>query len=54
MGTVWIAWAHGVGQEPLQADARCMHFHGSRAEIQAQTVAEALRGLLSIAESHRK
>lgn len=54
VGTVWIAWAHGVGQEPLQADARCMHFHGSRGDIQAQTVAEALRGLLSIAEVHRK
>lgn len=52
VGTVWIAWAHGEGQEPLQADARCMHFTGNRAEIQAQTVAEALRGLLSIAELH--
>lgn len=52
VGTVWLAWAHGEGQEPVQVEARCMHFSGSRGEIQAQTVAEALRGLISIAESH--
>lgn len=54
VGTVWIGWAHGEGQEPVKADARCMHFSGSRAEIQAQTVAEALKGMLDIAESHRR
>ncbi|WP_078084929.1 CinA family protein [Microbulbifer mangrovi] len=53
VGTVWIAWAHGEGQEPVTVDARCMHFSGSRAEIQTQTVVAALQGLLDIAESHR-
>ncbi|WGL16610.1 CinA family protein [Microbulbifer bruguierae] len=54
VGTVWIAWAHGQGQEPVAVEARCMHFNGSRAEVQAQTVAEALTGLLAIAREHRK
>ncbi|QKX17705.1 CinA family protein [Microbulbifer sp. YPW1] len=53
VGTVWIAWAHGEGQEPVKVDARCMHFTGSRADIQAQTVVAALQGMLDIAESHR-
>ena len=52
VGTVWIAWAHGEGQEPVQVEARCVHFDGNRHQIQEQTVAEALRGLLSIAEAH--
>ncbi|WP_241292479.1 CinA family protein [Microbulbifer celer] len=52
VGTVWIAWAHGEGQEPVTVDARCIQFSGDRHEVQSQTVAEALRGLLSIAESH--
>ena len=52
VGTVWIAWAHGEGQEPLSVEARQMHFTGSRGEIQTQTVLEALEGLLSIARSH--
>lgn len=53
VGTVWIAWAHGEGQEPLNVEAKCMHFCGTRAEIQAQTVVEALSGMLRIAESHQ-
>jgi len=52
VGTVWLAWAHGEGQEPLDVVAHCRHFSGTRAEIQAQTVLEALRGLLQIVESH--
>ncbi|WP_227718161.1 CinA family protein [Microbulbifer sp. Q7] len=54
VGTVWIGWAHGQGQEPLQADARLLHFDGNRQQIQAKTVIEALSGLLEIAESHRQ
>ncbi|MBN8432221.1 CinA family protein [Microbulbifer salipaludis] len=54
VGTVWIGWAHGQGQEPLQADARLLHFDGDRQQIQAQTVIAALNGLLEIAESHRQ
>ena len=53
VGTVWIAWAHGEGQEPLDVEANCLHFSGSRAEIQEQTVIEALRGMLRIAEAHQ-
>jgi nicotinamide-nucleotide amidase len=52
VGTVWIAWAHGEGQEPVQVDARCLHFSGERTDIQAQAVAEALRGMLSVLASH--
>ncbi|WP_043318540.1 CinA family protein [Microbulbifer sp. HZ11] len=52
VGTVWIAWAHVDGQEPLSVEARRVHFNGSRAEIQAQTVTEALKGLLEITRSH--
>lgn len=54
VGTVWIGWAHAEGQEPVQADARLLHFDGNRAEIQSQTVREALQGMLQIAESHCK
>ncbi|MBB5213192.1 CinA family protein [Microbulbifer hydrolyticus] len=54
VGTVWIGWAHGEGQEPVQADARLLHFEGNRAQIQSQTVIEALRGMLEIAELHCK
>ncbi|MCQ3831146.1 CinA family protein [Microbulbifer elongatus] len=52
VGTVWIAWAHVDGQEPLSVEARQLHFDGSRAEIQAQTVVEALKGLLAVTRSH--
>lgn len=54
VGTVWIGWAHSQGQEPVQADARLLHLDGDRTQIQAQTVKEALKGMLKIAESHRK
>ena len=52
VGTVWIAWAHVDGQEPLSVEAREMHFSGNRADIQSQTVSEALQGLLAITRSH--
>ncbi|SHG01068.1 nicotinamide-nucleotide amidase [Microbulbifer donghaiensis] len=52
VGTVWIAWAHSEGQEPVDIDARCFHFSGDRARVQAQTVAEALRGMLTLVQAH--
>ncbi|WP_353376145.1 CinA family protein [Microbulbifer sp. VTAC004] len=52
VGTVWIAWAHADGQEPVQIDARCFHFQGDRAEVQAQTVREAIKGMLAILDEH--
>ncbi|MFC6980232.1 CinA family protein [Microbulbifer taiwanensis] len=52
VGTVWIAWAHAEGQEPVDIDAECFHFDGDRAAIQRQTVAEALRGMLALVRSH--
>lgn len=52
VGTVWIAWAHSEGQEPIDIDARLYHFSGDRAQVQAQTVAEALRGMLALVRSH--
>jgi len=52
VGTVWIAWAHSVGQEPVEIDARRFHFNGDRASVQAQTVAEALRGMLALVRAH--
>ncbi|WP_250463869.1 CinA family protein [Microbulbifer litoralis] len=52
VGTVWIAWAHAEGQEPMDIDARCFHFNGDRASIQAQAVAEALRGMLALVKAH--
>ncbi len=52
VGTVWIAWAHGEGQEPMTIDARRLQLSGSRHEIQARTVVEALKGLLIIVAEH--
>ena len=52
VGTVWIAWAHSEGQEPVDIDARCFHFEGDRAAVQAQTVAEALKGMLALVREH--
>ncbi|MFA0812603.1 CinA family protein [Microbulbifer epialgicus] len=52
VGTVWIAWAHAEGQEPVQIDARCFLFEGDRAEVQAQTVIEAIKGMLTILDEH--
>ncbi|MCK7595659.1 CinA family protein [Microbulbifer sp. CAU 1566] len=54
VGTVWIAWAHSQGQEPVEAGAVCMHFHGGRRDIQRQTVAEALKRMLAVVEAHCK
>lgn len=45
VGTVWIAWSGPDGG----VRAHCCHFDGDRAEIQRQTVVEALRGLLELA-----
>ncbi|SEA49789.1 CinA family protein [Microbulbifer marinus] len=52
VGTVWIAWAHAEGQEPVDIDAKCFHFSGDRARVQAQTIAEALRGMLALVQAH--
>ncbi|WP_444930158.1 CinA family protein [Microbulbifer sp. SSSA002] len=52
VGTVWIAWAHAEGQEPVQIDAKRFLFSGNRAEVQAQTVIEALKGMLAIVYEH--
>ncbi len=52
VGTVWIAWAHSEGQEPVTIDAKCFHFNGDRAAIQRQTVAEALKGMLELVRVH--
>lgn len=52
VGTVWIAWAHVEGQEPVQIDASCFHFQGDRTAVQVQTVVEALKGMLAIVSEH--
>ncbi|MGL6161991.1 CinA family protein [Microbulbifer sp.] len=52
MGTVWIAWATSAGQEPVTIRAQCFHFEGDRAAVQAQTVAEALKGMLAQVRAH--
>ncbi|WP_308368026.1 MULTISPECIES: CinA family protein [unclassified Microbulbifer] len=52
VGTVWIAWAISAGQEPVTIRAQCFHFEGDRAAVQAQTVAEALRGMLVLVREH--
>ncbi|WP_444936409.1 CinA family protein [Microbulbifer sp. JMSA004] len=52
VGTVWIAWAHAEGQEPVQIDAKCFLFSGNRAEVQSQTVIEALKGMLKVVREH--
>lgn len=52
VGTVWIAWAKSVGQEPVAIRAQCFYFEGDRAAVQARTVAEALRGLLALLQEH--
>ncbi|MBU3825956.1 MAG: CinA family protein [Candidatus Anaerobiospirillum merdipullorum] len=46
VGTVWIGWCVR-GQEPF---ARCFHFKGNRAEVRAQSVEQALMGLISCAK----
>lgn len=45
VGTVWIAWKHRGGYP----SAELFHFDGDREAVRRQTVAAALRGLLSIA-----
>jgi len=41
VGTVWIGWSlHG------ETHARKFHFSGDRDEVRAQTVREAVRGML--------
>ncbi|KUJ81669.1 CinA family protein [Microbulbifer flavimaris] len=52
VGTVWIALAHSEGQEPVDIDARCFHFDGDRAQVQGQTVAEALGMMLELVREH--
>ncbi|WP_323847279.1 CinA family protein [Microbulbifer magnicolonia] len=52
VGTVWIAWAHSEGQEPVDIDAKRFHFGGDRAAVQRQTVAEALKGILELVRAH--
>jgi len=42
VGTVWFAWAVGVGP----AVAECIVFEGGRAAVRRQTVAHALQGLI--------
>jgi nicotinamide-nucleotide amidase len=52
VGTVWIAWAEsaGVGVDIV---ATRYHFFGDRQVIRAQTVQQALKGVLGrVAESH--
>lgn len=63
VGTVWIAWARrmceasqnarseGLAAEDLRIVARCYPCHGTRSEIRAQAVAEALRGIVEITDS---
>ncbi|AMX04176.1 CinA family protein [Microbulbifer thermotolerans] len=52
VGTVWIAWAHSEGQEPVTIEARCYHFDGDRAAIRRQSVIAALRGMLELVRAH--
>ncbi|WP_237065926.1 CinA family protein [Microbulbifer guangxiensis] len=52
VGTVWIALAHSEGQEPVDIDARLFHFEGDRAQIQGQTIAEALDMMLALVREH--
>lgn len=46
VGTVWLAWCSARQQQ-----VHCHHFTGDRASIRAQTVVEALEGLLDLVES---
>ncbi|MEY4763992.1 MAG: hypothetical protein RI907_665 [Pseudomonadota bacterium] len=47
VGTVWVAWA-GPGQAPR---ARRFQFDGDRQAVRAQTVVQALAGLLALVEA---
>jgi nicotinamide-nucleotide amidase len=61
VGTVWLglAWRAGTGEPTTLASApvaprvarwtQCLHLHGDRASIRAQTVATALDRLLQVA-----
>jgi len=44
VGTVWIAWAVGTGNE-ISTDAKLHHFSGDRDGVRSQTVIVALQGL---------
>jgi len=44
VGTVWFAWAHRSGDEPVVTTER-RHLEGDRGRIRSQTVVLALQGL---------
>lgn len=46
VGTVWLAWCSARQQR-----VHCHHFTGDRGAIRAQTVVQALEGLLDLVES---
>lgn len=46
VGTVWLAWS----VEDQQTQARVYRFFGDRCAVRQQTLVEALRGLLQLAE----
>ena len=48
VGTVWIGWAmrHLDGEEKF-AEAECFLYSGDRQSVRAQTVADALQGILT-------
>ncbi len=51
VGTVWFAWAQGVGDAGgLRISARCERLPGGRAEVRCAAVQLALDGLLALSE----
>jgi len=48
VGTVWFAWGLASGE----VRTGLFHFSGDRQSIQQQSVAQGLRGLLELLESH--
>lgn len=48
VGLVWLGFARVDATGMATADARCCHFSGTREAVRAQSVCEAVRGLLRL------
>ena len=48
VGTVWMAWAHGVDLERAVVSYHCFHFEGDRRAVRQQAILAALQGMCKL------
>ena len=48
VGTVWMAWAHGVDPESAVVSYHCFHFEGDRRAVRQQAILAALQGMCKL------